>query len=659
MSDTIACSVVIPTYNRKEGLRECLESIVKQTAASFEVIVVDDCSVPATLARDIVEKIMCEHPHIPYQCVRREKNGGHGAARNTGVAIARGSLILFTDDDCILPNNWIETHEDAHRRYPEAAGVGGWYWSRKSEKEKNAYDRFFEQQFTITYPNMRETEVWTSTMHSPSGNTANMSYKADVFRALKGFDETIYFTGGIDWELKARMIALGHSLVSIPFSITHTKEFTFKTFFSKAIKLGRGVDYMARKYPSLWKPSLYLAIRKYASWKTHPDLEAKEAYLAFWWVIALIVGKWWNRIRRFSPKETFKMRSENYFTYRYQDGQRITMHEMHAFNPHASEAAFVQATHGATTPLCSVVIPTYNRKAYVLDAAQAVLAQENIASHLYELIVVDDGSSDGTKEAIEELQALHPERAITYIYQENKGAARARNAGAEKARGDIIFFTDSDCQVQPKWLWGTLQAYEQHPDIVGTGGGVLTWKRDSTMLDWYRNFFADNRFVARYRTTLVKSNDTERGVTAYDSANLSIRREIFHRVGGFFPVGKKDVGYYHEDVDFAYRVQKEAGPMALVPNTFVLNQRLLSLRDFCTAAYVRGATLPALSSRLAQGAIAIRERPLPILVLLRLFQCLTHPFTSYYWADFLYFYAYSRGFKDGSLKQHARFESIH
>ena len=84
----------------------------------------------------------------------------------------------------------------------------------------------------------------------------------------------------------------------------------------------------------------------------------------------------------------------------------------------------------------SVVIPTYNRKEMLEEAVQSVLNQ---SYEDFELIVVDDGSIDGTKDVIERLDS-----DIRYIYKENGGVSSARNFGVKKAKGEFIAFLDSD-----------------------------------------------------------------------------------------------------------------------------------------------------------------------------------------------------------------------
>lgn len=87
--------------------------------------------------------------------------------------------------------------------------------------------------------------------------------------------------------------------------------------------------------------------------------------------------------------------------------------------------------------LISVIIPTYNRANFLPEAIESVNNQnyQNL-----EIIIVDDGSTDNTKDVISTLN----EPRIKYIYQENKGPAAARNTGIKKAKGEIIGFLDSD-----------------------------------------------------------------------------------------------------------------------------------------------------------------------------------------------------------------------
>jgi len=106
--------------------------------------------------------------------------------------------------------------------------------------------------------------------------------------------------------------------------------------------------------------------------------------------------------------------------------------------------------------LVSVIIPTYNRAAYLQKALQSVKEQ---TYHTLEIIVIDDGSTDDTRKMLENYQGpLH------YFYQENRGISAARNAGIKKAHGEYIAFLDSDDYWLPEKTAQQLALFSRHPE---------------------------------------------------------------------------------------------------------------------------------------------------------------------------------------------------
>jgi glycosyltransferase involved in cell wall biosynthesis len=101
-------------------------------------------------------------------------------------------------------------------------------------------------------------------------------------------------------------------------------------------------------------------------------------------------------------------------------------------------------------PVVSVIIPTYNRK-QELNGLLSSLQQQTLPASDFEIIVVDDGSSDGTLAYLKTLVADGREN-LFFCYQKNQGPGAARNCGMAMARGALFAFTDTDCRPLPDWL---------------------------------------------------------------------------------------------------------------------------------------------------------------------------------------------------------------
>jgi glycosyltransferase involved in cell wall biosynthesis len=106
-------------------------------------------------------------------------------------------------------------------------------------------------------------------------------------------------------------------------------------------------------------------------------------------------------------------------------------------------------THPVVTPsipVVSVIIPLYQKARHIADALAAAYRSCRLADTAFELIVVDDGSTDGSGDAVRSWEATDPEHSapLVLIRQENRGAAAARNTGWTAARGDAILFLDAD-----------------------------------------------------------------------------------------------------------------------------------------------------------------------------------------------------------------------
>jgi glycosyltransferase involved in cell wall biosynthesis len=118
--------------------------------------------------------------------------------------------------------------------------------------------------------------------------------------------------------------------------------------------------------------------------------------------------------------------------------------------------------------MVSIILCTYNRAALLPDAIRSVLRQ---TVQEWELIIVDDGSTDGTRDLVRKFQ--RKDNRILYQFQTNKGLAKARNAGIRNSSGNFLCFVDSDDELKPEHLALRLRYLSRRPEVDFLHGGVI------------------------------------------------------------------------------------------------------------------------------------------------------------------------------------------
>ncbi len=186
---------------------------------------------------------------------------------------------------------------------------------------------------------------------------------------------------------------------------------------------------------------------------------------------------------------------------------------------------------GRRSSSASVIVPVYNGAAAIVQCLSA-LRNQTLSADLFEVIVVDDGSTDDTYETVRAFP-------VNLVSIQHGGPAKARNRGAALARGDILVFTDADCVPEPDWLEKMLAPFDD-AGIVGVKGAYITAQPEPAAR------FAQAEFETRYN--MMRGKDHVDFVDTYSGA---FRRDAFHEVGGFDPSFPKA---NNEDVDLSYRM---------------------------------------------------------------------------------------------------------
>jgi glycosyltransferase involved in cell wall biosynthesis len=185
-------------------------------------------------------------------------------------------------------------------------------------------------------------------------------------------------------------------------------------------------------------------------------------------------------------------------------------------------------------PLVSVVICTYNRRALLRHCLTSLFTQ-TFPKDDYEIIVVDDGSTDGTQTLLQGV-AQEAGPALSALRQENKGSAAARNLGISNARGRIIASIDDDCVATECWIENAIP-YFADDNIVGVQGQTLP--AEPVRLQF---------FPPRFSYTL----EVRDAVWTHPTCNMFYRKQAILDVGGFNETFK----ICAEDVDLALRLER-------------------------------------------------------------------------------------------------------
>lgn len=187
-----------------------------------------------------------------------------------------------------------------------------------------------------------------------------------------------------------------------------------------------------------------------------------------------------------------------------------------------------------SSPMLSVVVTTYNRAPILEKALRALLDQRTTFD--YEVLVVDDGSTDTTPELLDALQQDHPRlRSVTQV---NQGRARARNTGIREARGEYLCYVDSDVVVVPTFVQAHMDAHVAARD-KRPGREVFVQGHSVNVDDFDR-------------LTEAKVPPFDPSRAFFDTKNVSIRRAMLEEVGGF-DTGFVEYGW--EDLELGVRLK--------------------------------------------------------------------------------------------------------
>jgi glycosyltransferase involved in cell wall biosynthesis len=230
--EDMSVSIIIPTFNGASRIRNCLDALIQQTTGpDAEILVVNDGSTDNTA--EVVAR---------YSGIRliTQSNAGPAAARNRGALEARGTIILFTDDDCVPMPDWLAAMI-APFKDPSVVGAKGVYRTH----QRRLAARFVQIEYEDKYRRMAEHPQIDFI------DTYSASFRRERFLEMNGYDTSFPVACAEDVELSYRMSARGWTMKFVPAAVVyHTHPDLLGTYVKKKYKFAYWRVLAVRKNPN-------------------------------------------------------------------------------------------------------------------------------------------------------------------------------------------------------------------------------------------------------------------------------------------------------------------------------------------------------------------------------------------------------------------------
>lgn len=215
-------------------------------------------------------------------------------------------------------------------------------------------------------------------------------------------------------------------------------------------------------------------------------------------------------------------------------------------------------------PLFSIIIVNFNGKEYLNNCLMSVF---NNACDDYEIIIVDNGSTDGSIEFVKDTFSIKLYKIRIINLKRNFGPARARNDGVKIARGKYIGFLDNDTEVDKNWILEAIKGFESSEDIAALQCKLLFIK-NKHRIDYVGEYLSNLGFlipVAAYGEEDNSQYDFKNRILSAKSAGMFIKKSVFDRIGGF----DEDYFIFMEETDLNWRVWLSGYEIVFWPHSVV------------------------------------------------------------------------------------------
>lgn len=609
----IQVSIVIPTFNRGELLRESLPALVSQQSEGFryEVIFVDDGSTDQSA--DLIAEFVRSNPAIlRYESIPH--SGSPGRPRNEGVKAARGEVIILLDDDVVPNPDLVERHWRFHQANPagHAAALGHLFVPPETLSDPMSLFHKFPYAEAGRMPKLTYLFFWT----------CNVSVKRSFMLSHGVFDEDSALHPLEDMECGYRLFQAGLDLQYLPHATgAHLHKTQPADVAKKGQRTGRAQVELLRKVPDvgvrarfgILTPQLPFTL---LAWRflRRCAFRIVDNPLTIWMLRAM--GAETRRRDAITDAYYYLMFRRNMLLGYAQATRELSAAPAPALASVVSKAAhsesFPAAVPDAMTTVgaevnpapidLTIVIPTYNRQELLPRVLAALINQES-AGMRHEILFADDGSTDKTPDLIAGAVLQRP-GIFRHLRLPHTGSpAFPRNQGVREARGKVILLLDDDVIPDPALALQHWRFHQQHPERQAAALGHLYLppdvKRDP--MSFLHQFREDQILAARELNYLF-----------FWSGHVSLKRDFMLAHGMF---NEDPVLHPLEDMECGYRLWKGGMKLQYLPQA-----------SGGHAHKMNAASIPARGQRLGRAQNAL-EMKIPDPEMMRHFHILSSNLT--------------------------------
>lgn len=496
-------SIIIPCFNKVQLTEQCLESLFRLTGKdiNYEVLIVDNASEDNT--PEVCEQYKNTYPNFNF--IRNDENLGFAKACNQGIKSRKGKHALLLNNDIVVTENWLKEMLLVLENEPKAGIVGSCLLYPESEyvqhcgvilgtDYKGSLAPYHIGMFTERSKNPHSQNIVE--MMAVTG--ACMLIRDEVIEEFGGLDDD-YINGYEDIDYCLNVVSNGWNVFYCGKSVLYHFE---------------SMSQFRHKYDIV-------------NWQRFSR-------------------KWNDKIK---PQESKEDTQRNQYANR---NRQIAINQKMEYDYKQVRRAVLGKTKDDIE--FSIIIPVHSNAEYTLKCITSV--QQTSYLHNIEIIIIDNDSDSETKKLLATLGGF----AKIIVNEKNESYSHANNQGASIAKGKYLVFMNNDVQGISGWMEAIEDTFEKDPTI-GIQGAKLLYPNEKIQhagIVWGPIPELKNMNLHYHIHLLEDAEDPKVNVSQeyqmVTGALLTIRRELFHEVGGF------DENYYfgHEDLDLCMKV-RDAG----------------------------------------------------------------------------------------------------